>query len=249
MKYIISLLAFLTIGEMLHAQNIAVQPVEFTIKRPDINRQYEETELVISVRDLGREFIKVKSFNFSLKDDLGNDLLEKNKENLKVYEKNGFYTSRTSNWEYFNYAFYNRKDAFGSKLSLYSAPSDQAKRVELKGEVLVWVKAKNDKPGEAYLNNIVVKPGELYSIGKGTVKFTHTGYLTLDKREYMSYKVSADIPVSSIDVVGQKRFEGIPTSPDEVFLLVGQSEHSFVFKLPDAQLITIPVELQFAVGF
>lgn len=233
----------------IFAQNISIHPVELSIKRPDISRQYEETELVISFRNIGQDFLKVKSFTFTLSDDQGTNLLEKSSENLKAYERSGFFTSRSSNWEYFNYAFYNKPDAFGGKLITYSTPSPQAKLILLKGEVQVWVKGKSGKQNETELKNIVIKPDHEYQIAGGAVKFIENGTLTLDKSQFKNYKVVSDMPISSVAVVGQKKFQGIPTGLDEIFIPADQNEVNLFFTMPDTQILRIPVDLAIGIGF
>jgi hypothetical protein len=236
-------------GISLNAQTLDIQIVELSLKRPDINRQYEETELVISFRNIGREFLKVKSFEFTLTDDQGTNLIQKGDENLKAYEKQGFFTSRSLDWEFFGYGFYNQKNGFGGRFITYSAPSKEATQLLLKGEAQVWVSGKSNKPREISMNGISVNTHETYTLdGGGIVRFVEKGVLTLDNIQFKNYKVESDVPVLSVAIAGQRRFQGIPNPPDEIFVSEAQKEISLVFQVPDAQIMTIPVDLKFGIG-
>jgi hypothetical protein len=239
----------LLISGIVQAQSISIQPVELSIKRPDINRQNEETELVLSFQNIGREFLQVKSFHFLLKDDQGTDMIEKGGENLQAYEKKGFFTSRSTEWEYFNYGFYNQKDAFGGRLIVYCAPSPKAKQLVLKGEDQVWVKGKSDKTDKVRLSDIIINTNNTYHLdGGGAIKFVEKGRLSLDNSQYKNYKIISDVPIASVTVEGQRKFQGIATSPDEIFVNENKNEVSLIFEIPNTQLLTIPVDINIGIG-
>ncbi len=242
------LIVFALISGYLYAQNPVIVPIGLTIKKPDIDQQNEFTELSLSFRNLGREYLKVKSFNLSIVDDRGIDLIKKGTENLSILERNGFFSSVKIGWESFDYKFYRKNDAFRGKFTTYSAPHHDARYINIKGNVEVWMKGKTDAKEEDVLSGISIDTKQTYTFRNLPLRFVENGSLTLDDTRYKGYKIIYNHPVTSISVKGQKKLETIFTDPDEFYVNEKLQVVSLIFIFPDAQLINVPVDITLSVG-
>lgn len=249
MKKLATLLIIFALNtSLLQAQNPEIVPIGLTIKKPDIDQQNELTELSLSFRNLGKEYLKVKSFNLSITDNLGNDLIKNGTENLSLLEKNGFFTSIKVGWESFDYKFYRKNDAFRGKFTTYSAPGKDARHIYIKGDVEVWTKGKTDVKEEDILSGILIDTKQTYMFRNLPLRFVENGSLTLDDTRYIGYKIIYNYPITSVAVEGQKMLETIFTDPDEFYVNEKLQEVNLIFTFPDAQLISVPVDIALSVG-
>lgn len=246
----ISLLFVLLICPVILPAQPQIRVVELSVKRPDINWQNEETILTLSIRDLENHFLSVKSFNYRLEDDQGVDLVARGASNLKELEKKGFYTTVSPDWEFFDYKFYNQMNAFGAKITSYSAPSQDSKKIVLKGELVVLQKTRNNQAQEATIENISIHPDSVYSFNGGRLTFTENGAMRMGNSNYKIYKVNSETLIAGVAVVGQQKLDDVFVDSDELYVLDTGSDKpvSLVFTIPDSEQVRIPIDLAIGVG-
>lgn len=228
-------------------QPFTVKPLEVSVRASDIGRINEETRVAFSVTGLEKEFLRVQSFDFTLTDAQGTDLVKKGEERLKAFEKQGFYTSQPIGWSYYDYDFYNRPDALGARFVTYCVPLEDSHSIRLRGVMKVAVKD-SDRTERATLENTAIQPGREYAVAGGAVRFMVKGTMNIGDKQYKNYSVETGLPIAGIEVAGRKPFTGLHVAPDEFYVEEDAEEITLIFELMDTKVIQIPVDLEFSAG-